>query len=152
MQEKVIIQTSIDNVNNNVNDSFFSMFLYPFCSFVVWSGRVQFLVRVCSMFARWGSIPQRSWCLVTLLFIGEPNLKALHSPPWVGLDGQFGRHCTALTGAWPFALNIKNLPDAGESLVSQVSIRGIALLSWFSSDLLVVLLQFRRHFCEPDFL
>ena len=37
-------------------------------------------------FARWGSIPQRSWCLVTLLFIGEPNHKALHSPPWVGLD------------------------------------------------------------------
>ena len=32
------------------------------------------------------SIPQRSWCLVTLLFIGEPNQKALHSPPWVELD------------------------------------------------------------------
>ena len=30
-------------------------------------------------FARWGSIPQRSWCLVTLLFIGEPNHKTLHS-------------------------------------------------------------------------
>ena len=42
---------------------------------------------VCVYFlARWGSIPQRSWCLVTLLFIGEPNHKALHSPPWVGLD------------------------------------------------------------------
>ena len=41
--------------------------------------------KVCIIFARWGSIPQQSWCLVTLMFYGEPSPKALHFQPWVGL-------------------------------------------------------------------
>ena len=55
-----------------------------FCVSVVREG-------VCSIFgvrvlilARWGSIPQRSWWLVALVF-GGPNPKALHFQPWVGL-------------------------------------------------------------------
>ena len=45
---------------------------------------------------------------------GGPSPKALHFQPWVGVGLEIGRHCTALTGAWPFTLNTKkNLPDAG---------------------------------------
>ena len=115
-----------------------------------------FWVCVCSMFARWGSIPQRSWCLVTLLFIGEPNLKALHSPPWVGLGCQIGRHCTALTGAWPFALNTKNLPDAGFSLRLSIcsdfagSDRGVQLP--FGGVTSPLVLRFQRLFVGRIFV
>ena len=38
---------------------------------------------------------------------GGPNPKALHFQPWVGVGLEIGRHCTALTGAWPFTLNTK---------------------------------------------
>ena len=53
--------------------------------FIIITERVRFfrlvLVWVCLMFYEVGFNSPTSWCLVTLLFIGEPNLKALHSPP-----------------------------------------------------------------------
>ena len=55
-----------------------------FCVSVVREG-VCSICGVCVLIlARWGSIPQRSWCLVALGFWwAQP--KALHFQPWVGL-------------------------------------------------------------------
>ena len=117
MQKEIIVNTSsfVNNsiyvskyslVNNIVNIS--SLFCFVSVLFVCC------LERACSIFGcecvqclRGGvRFPNEVGVWWPSVY-GGPNPKALHFQPWVGLGFQIGRHCTTLTGAWPFALNTK---------------------------------------------